>query len=157
MVESKGRDGLSDSKGHTDKHHELKSDQESKQWALSIITHWGIMLWAVTSLSGRSSRCWASWGLGWLLQLASFFPQRASLRCVSPWRAQCWISSPRMEKWKGNRRKKERSYPCNHRTDLSSVPVFRVHLEGNNNQGHSGKWMQHRLPPGKTHWLYFFD
>lgn len=47
--------------------------------------------------------------------------------------------------------------PHNHRPDPSSVPVFRADLEGNNNQGHSGKWMQHRYPPGKTHWLYFFD
>lgn len=57
-------------------------------------------------------------------------------------------SSPQMEKRK--RRKKEGSDPCNHRADLSSVPAFRADLEGNNNQGHSGKRMQDRVPPGKN-------
>lgn len=38
--------------GHTDTHlkSELKPDQESKQWALSTITHWGTIILALPSL-----------------------------------------------------------------------------------------------------------
>lgn len=101
-------------------------------------------------------RCWANWGLDWLLELVSFSPS-------GHWCGVWTLGEPGagfqpiMEKWKGKRRKKEGSDPCNHRADLSSVPAFRADLEGNNNQGHSGKRMQDRLPPGKTHWLHFSD
>lgn len=171
MMEPEGRGRLSDSKNLTDKHYELKPD-----WGPRGRHHWALhtkasMLRAVASLLGKPTRCWASWGLGWPLQLASFSPQQASLQCVSPWKAVL-DSCPQTEKWKGNsrkegkkeRRRKERSDPCNHRAHLSTMPVFRMDLEGCNNQWHSGKWKigktQHRLPPGrpgKTNWVYFFD
>lgn len=113
---------------------------------------WSLAFWA--GLQGAEPVGALADSYNWL----RFFPQRAPLWCVSPWRAQCWIP---VHGWKSERgieeRKTERRDPCSHRPDLRSVPVFRADLEGNNNQGHSGKWMQHRFPPGKTHQLYFFD